>query len=386
MRRAWALVVVVAGLGCGPAQPPGGDELGETDASSTSAAETSSSETSAAGTGSSETSAAETSSGETSSGETSSGETGVSECPTQLGSITITDETDLSTLACLIEAEWVEVGGSFTDLAFLSTLERVDYLVIRDNPNLVDLSGLDSLQMVGQLWLSDSPSMVDLAGLPADVSIWMVGLSSDLSSLVSLAMPPNGARRLEFAYWQRADLELLMTASPAPNFIAVRDAPLLPDLDDIAHCCLAQQAELGLEISGTPLLTTLQGLEPFTGLASFKLYDNPEVESLAGLANLVQVGELRLDDYCFPLWGAKLANLHGLEQLVQVDTLAINAQGGLVSLEGLPSDLDVGLVEIGYNPMLDQALIDAWLASAMPGDEWGCGNLNGPACEGICPQ
>ncbi len=270
MRRAWALVVVVAGLGCGPAQPPGGDELGETDASSTSPAETSSSETSAAETGSSETSAAETSSGETSSGETSSGETGVSECPTQLGSITITDETDLSTLACLIEAEWVEVGGSFTDLAFLSTLERVDYLVIRDNPNLVDLSGLDSLQMVGQLWLSDSPSMVDLAGLPAEVSIWMVGLSSDLSSLVSLAMPPNGARRLEFAYWQRADLELLMTASPAPNFIAVRDAPLLPDLDDIAHCCLAQQAELGLEISGTPLLTTLQGLEPFTTLASFK--------------------------------------------------------------------------------------------------------------------
>jgi hypothetical protein len=385
MRRAWALVVVVAGLGCGPAQPPGGDELGESsdasDASSSGEAGSSSSETSS-GSSSSETET-EASATETSEG---TSETGVSECPTQVGSITITDETDLDTLACLVEADWVEVSGSFADLAFLSTLERVDYLVIRNNPNLVDLGGLDSLQMVGQLWLSNSPSVVDLAGLPADVSIWLLSVGGDLSSLVSLAMPPNGARRLEFAFWQRADLELLMTASPTPTFIAVRDAPLLPDLDDIAQCCLAQQAELGLEISGTPLLTTLQGLEPFTTLASFKLYDNPEVESLAGLANLVQVGELRLDDYCFPLWGAKLANLQGLEQLVQVDTLAINAQAGLVSLDGLPSDLAVGLVEMGYNPMLDQALIDAWLASAMPNDAWGCDNLNGPGCEGICPQ
>lgn len=386
MRRAWALVVVLAGLGCGPAQPPGGDELGETDASSTSAAETSSSETSAAETGSSETSAAETSSGETGSSETSSGETGVSECPTQLGSITITDETDLSTLACLVEAEWVEVGGSFTDLAFLSTLERVDFLIIRDNPNLVDLSGLDSLQMVDQLWLSDSPSIVDLAGLPADVSIWLLSLAGDLSSLTSLAMPPNGARRLHFTSWQRSDLALLMTASPSPTAIAVSDAPLLPNLDDVAQCCLAQQAELELELADTPLLTALQGLEPFTTLAKFKLYDNPEVESLAGLANLVQVGALGLDDECFGDWDAELTNLQGLEQLEQVDTLTIDVQNGLVSLDGLPTDLDVGVAVFAHNPMLDQALIDAWVASAMPGETYGCDNLDGPACEGICPQ
>jgi hypothetical protein len=116
------------------------------------------------------------------------------------------------------------------------------------------------------------------------------------------------------------------------------------------------------------------------------MYGNPEVVSLTGLQNLESVSDLEISDGCTPVNGAKLANLHGLEQLAAVDFLKISGQGGLLSLDGLPTEISLGFAVIANNPMLDQALIDEWFAAAMLRDYDSCDNLNGLPCEGICPQ
>ncbi|NJK32085.1 MAG: hypothetical protein HC927_06520 [Deltaproteobacteria bacterium] len=239
---------------------------------------------------------------------------------------------------------------------------------------------------VEYLGIFDAPSMVDLAGLPADASIENLGVGGDLASLTSIAMPPGGARKLRFSDWQRSSLDLLATASPAPLSISVSRAPLLEDLDDIAQCCIDQQAELSIAVFDTPLLTELQGLEPFTELARLQASGSPEVVSLAGLQNLEVVGELVIGDHCSaPDPSLGLTDLHGLEQLVEVADLEFSGQAELVSLAGLPTELVVGHADMSRNPMLAQALINAWFAAVMLQPQ-GCDNLDGPPCEGICPQ
>ncbi|NJK32086.1 MAG: hypothetical protein HC927_06525 [Deltaproteobacteria bacterium] len=139
MRR--ALVVLMLGvLGCGPALPTLDDERGDesSEAESSSEADSSSESTSES---TSETTD-ETTTGETTTDEATTDETG-GECPTHShGMLEIDDSTDLDTLACLIEAQWVYIEGSFTDLSFLSTLEVVGGLQLRGTPQLVDFGGL----------------------------------------------------------------------------------------------------------------------------------------------------------------------------------------------------------------------------------------------------
>jgi hypothetical protein len=386
MRRA-PLLFALGLLGCGPPSASADDEINE----SASTDESGESESTESGESESTTETESTSTTESTTETDTESDTTTGEdlCPeTILGMLEIDDETDLATLACLVEAQWIYIEGSFTDLSFLSKLEVTETLRLREMPALTGFAGLDSLHQVDSLGLRNVPNIVDLSSLHEDVQINTLMIGGGNDSLVSIAMPPGGATHLIFSGWDRTDLEILATASPPPTFLEISGAPLLEDLEDVAACCLDQQASLRLWLSYTPLLTHLQGLEAFTELSWLLLGSNPNVESLAGLQNLEAIHDLDITNDCDIDPQAKLVDLTGLENLVELDSIKVQSQGALVSLEGLPTQLSASYATFIHNTALEQPLIDAWLDAVMlgPNDSTACDNLNGWPCEGNCPQ
>ncbi|NJK32084.1 MAG: hypothetical protein HC927_06515 [Deltaproteobacteria bacterium] len=382
MRSRCASLLAISLLGCGPSLPTLDDEVGDASSEGSDGEPGTEGETS-------ETSSSSTGEPTTDTDTTDETETSADECPTSLhgGKVIITDESDLAYFACLEDAYWIEISASVTDLSFLSELEVSDHLRLRGTPNLVSLAGLDSLREVEWLEVEDAPNMVDLSGLPADFELYELIIGPGNAGLTSIALPRLAEPGLQFAFWDRPTLDILASASWPPHTIDVWHSEVLEELDAIAECCVAQQATLSLTLTDTPLLTDLQGLEPFTMLGRFALLDTPEVVSLAGLANLEQVDSLRLSNGCTYDGPASLVDLQGLEQLAVVDSLSIQTQTALVSLAGLSMQLEVDSAIFERNLLLDQALVDAWFAAAMPsGQHYSCGNIGSEPCDDFCPQ
>ena len=392
MRRL-GLVAALALLGCGPPSPTLEDGLGD-DAESTdgsSESSTGDTEIDTSGTGNTETESSSTdtdsSSTDTDSSSTDSSDTD-EDCPTEiLGMLEIDDQSDLSAFACLEEAQWVYIEGSFSDLSFLSTLTTVEVLNLRNLPNLTSLESLASLQQIQELWLRELPALTDLGGLRDDVEMLRLRVGPG-TGLQSLAMPPGGSQVLTLYSWDRSDLSILTTTAPPLRALDISSAPLVTDLSPIADCCLAQAPEFSLTLAGALGATALEGLEPFTILHEFELYDSGTVNALTGLQNLSTVEVIQIKTDCSPdAVVSPLVDLHGLEGLTTVVWLNIEELELLTSLAGLPTGgAAFDSVSFYGNATLDKALIDAWQATVTIGNLQSCDNLNDQPCEGFCPQ
>lgn len=133
-----------------------------------------------------------------------------------------------------------------------------------------------------------------------------------------------------------------------------------------------------ITVASSPSLVSLSGFEGLTSVGlQLELTGLPLVESLQPLADVTRV------DGAFTLAGLNsVTTMEGLEALNYAESLLIVENAGLVSLAGLDNVLVVGdNLSIRDNPMLPQAEAEAWAQQVdVGGTVTICGNLDGPSC------
>jgi hypothetical protein len=220
-------------------------------------------------------------------------------CEVYRGTVWLSGESagDLWPLSSLRVVEGVLAAGSLLEtLDGLECLERVGTLHFV-LASLRDISGLRNLVAVG-----------DIEGRPDAMGSLFIGSAENLSSLEGLE-----------------------------NVASARE----------------------LNISGNPLLTSLEGLSGLERLdGGITIQENPLLEDLSGLDNL--------HDFDGDLWiyrSDNLRSLHGLEQIETIRYLYIVENPVLDDLDGLAGLQRVTSgIKLVDNPMLSPDEIEAFLA------------------------
>jgi hypothetical protein len=310
-------------------------------------------------------------------------------CAPIVDSLTITDETELASVACVevvvgdltigpttqmfdLQAftSLRKVGGtativgnlSLTSLDGLGSLSSVEWLHIRRNRNLSDLHGLDGLTAVERITITDNDGMTSVAGLPAGLAPWRLEVADNLL-LASL----DGLPSFEAASTSEAML------------VDIDDNAALIDLGGLTDCCANQRIDLSLARNAS--LEDLGGLEGFVRLARLRLFDNRALISLDGLDELVEVGTLELGyDPCNAGPAPSLSDLLGAPQLAGVEVLRIEWVSSLTSLAGLAGLTSLAELQIRNNAALPWEAVLDLEAQTSPEIVDTCGGVGGPAC------
>ena len=317
-------------------------------------------------------------------------------CTPIVDSITITDDTDLASVACvevvlgdltvgpttqLIDLQALaslrEVGGTativgnlaLTSLEGLEGLESVTWLHIRRNRNLSDLHGLDGLVALDQLTVASNAGLTSLAGLPSELAPRTLEIAENLL-LASL----DG-------------LPVFVDPSTSDALLVDIDGnPALIDLGGLSDCCAAQAVDL--TVASNDALTDLGGLEAFTRLERLRLYDDRGLLSLAGLDALSSLGTLDIAyDHCSEDAAPVLPDLSGAPNLADLDVLQVQWVDSLTSLAGLGAITELGKLQVRNNAALPWEAVLALEAQTAPGVVDTCGGVGGPTCAAApCPN
>ena len=319
------------------------------------------------------------------------------------------DGPDISSLEPLRELQWVKGYFTIPEAPGVSTLEPLSNLqyvagglsIWGRYTALSDLHGLEHLQRVSWLYLSGLPS---LAGLPEELEIgdWQgAGRSkgvvfADLDGLDSLEQLPTlvplydsagetmGVTLRELPLTGLEGIERLLGGDSARVNLRLEQLPLsdLGGLDQV-------QALEGLSLRRLPALASLDGAGQLISLGWLSM-QGTGLESFAGLSGLEQLAALQLGRDCVD--GPEpdddnpgLLDFSGLEALVELGELSVNAQSQLSSFEGLPC---ASFSVLRYNPSLSGEVIDAYhqacaLQPSSP-EAHNCGNAGQDPCE-PCP-
>jgi len=185
-------------------------------------------------------------------------------------------------------------GNDITNLNGLKNINRINTLIIRDNPSLTSLKGLDSLRVLTGYYglvIENNPSLTDLSAL----------------------------NNLE-------DAAYIL-------FIANNDA-----LTNLSGLNNLSEVHMYITISDNASLIDLSGLEGITNTGHLSIYDNSSLQTLKGLDNLEYLG------YELSIWNnTSLTNIKDLKNLNELglfdgnnkDDLSIYNNSSLTSLEGL---------------------------------------------------
>jgi len=227
--------------------------------------------------------------------------------------------TDLGPMSWLVEiGQSLRItGGQFPSLAGLNNLQSVgEQLVIEGSSPITNLAGLDGLVSAGDLLLVGLPNLVSLSGMTSLTAVQSLRLTS-VSGLTDLSGLP---------------------ASLAVGILVIEDTPGLTSLDGIS-------AISGLEylaLTGNLQLADVGGLadstfasDPENGVPSVTIQNNLALTSLAGLPVGAQTGSLSIDS------NPNLTSLNGLQNLVEVwGNLTIVDNPSLSDCQALATVLD----------------------------------------------
>jgi hypothetical protein len=174
----------------------------------------------------------------------------------------------------------------------------------------------------------------------------------------------------------------ITTLAPLQSLEEIGDSLYIcenPNLTSIAALGTALSGDFGgtIEIYASPSLESLAGLEGLTSAG-----DSLNFGGLPLVADLVPLGNLTAVDGALGIAGWGMASMEGLEQLTTAGSFRIVENPQLVSLAGLEGLLSVeDNLSIHDNPMLPQAEAEAFAAGVdVGGSVTICNNLGGPAC------
>ena len=363
-----------------------------------------------------------------------------------VGELVITDDTAMADLQCIVEVTGrLTINGTQTlvsfaalanlervgddiqvfdnlaleDLDGFAALERVDgemygELVVHHNPALTDLTGLKSLKQVDTVLISDCDALTDLTGLTGTLE-GVFGVPSlaisDCDGLTNLD-GLTGLTDLTGSIFihgntQLTDIDALSTVlSPTIEQISIDGNSALQDLQgldlvvasksvlvtnndilvDLTGLDSLQKVGPGfLFIEGNAQLVSLDGLGALDTVTDLSIEDNPALTSLAGLASLTHVTGGMTLGRCGEQGNDGLVDLHGLENLVEMQYISLNENDALQSIAALPADIGIGGIIAFNNPQLSNAAIADYVADAGIGQKSHlCNNGGAPAvCECI---
>lgn len=207
---------------------------------------------------------------------------------------------------------WIEVSP-ITNLEQVSYGGHIDYLKLKDLPNLNSLNGLQELPRLGRLNIDNVPNLQNLNALD--------GLSE--------------LRKIEF-----------------------RDLDQFSDFSGLINVSVSER----IQLIDLPALSSLNGLQATTSLNELHLWKLPALTNLQGLNNLTEVGIdlLQFEPLplrAFTLINIAITNLQGLDNLRAVRDINIRGCDFIESLDGAPFEtngsLDYGRwINITGNPIL----------------------------------
>lgn len=229
--------------------------------------------------------------------------------------------------------------------------------------DVTDLTPLTSLRAAG--WLKfEAPLLPSLEGLEQ-----LTELRHDL--VLGAYLPDNGCVGTQVA-----------TLAPLMSLAHVGALHICNNLSltSLAGLGAALEGDMPgkITVASSPSLVSLSGFEGLTSVGlQLELVGLPLVESLQPLAALERV------EAAFTLAGLNgVTSMEGLEALTYAGSLLIVENAGLVSLAGLENVMVVGdNLSIRNNPLLPQAEAEAWAQQIEVGGAVTiCGNLDGPPC------
>ncbi len=270
-------------------------------------------------------------------------------------------------------------NDALTNLQGLNGITTTDDLIIRDNDSLLTLAGLDSFTATGTLEVSDNQVLQNTEGLPGLETIFglfifdnpaltdITGLSEGTFDAFPVGLNISNNPNLATC---NADLvcNYLATADPTDTITIENNAPGCDSREEVEATCavcpteqviLTSQAEVDnfpvlyslcssldvrLIINGDNIvdLTPLSVIERFTGDSQLRINDNPNLVTLTGLENLIEVGGL-LSIFDNP----NLESLDGLNNLTSCGGLflrdtAIENVDPLANLVTVNGELRIG--------------------------------------------
>ena len=329
------------------------------------------------------------------------------------GTLTIRDSAQITTLEPLAALEWVTGQlvvselPALESLAGLASLRETTGLYLRGLGGIDDLSGLDAFEKSAALSLRNLPTV---AGLPESVTI-----GHTFTPQATLRFSVGSIADLE-GLEQLPEVELMPGAAPFDTMIVdIESLPGLFDLVGVETVLTEDPSAVRLWLRNLPI-ADLSGLEGQTVLGGLALRQMPELASVAGGDELVEIGELivsgatalpdfanfagleqvgllELGNYCINESGGSddnplLVDLSGFGGLVGVEVLTVSGLSAFDSFAGLAPQAQIGEAQIRWNLSLAPATIDAFLLDyglviGNPGID-DCGNLGQDMCP-PCP-
>jgi len=358
------------------------------------------------------------------SGTTASGECG--DGTEFVGDLFVDDETDLSSLHCLVRIDGSLVVGSSANLtsplpfeslqevsgdlqiidnAALSSLEGLGALLrvagrveIARNDALTSIRGLDALAELGAFEVYDNAQLVELralapsihflandggfatlsiSGLPSLVDLSDLGhiTSVDVDGTLFITVQFDDAlvdiSGLSGFFSEGANVDLQLLQLPAVEEVRLVGVVALGELDigmlDAVSAVRleALQSARRIEISRTPMLADLSGLGALSEVT--------DTLSLGGCGDGDGVGTL-------------LTDLTGLGALGEVGTLQITGQPLLTSLAGLSTAVALEDLAIRNNAALPNDAALTYADTVDPTHDVSiCGNMGAEPCADGCP-
>ena len=229
------------------------------------------------------------------------------DCITKNENLRIRSATDARSLPeqCFSVNGTVEVLDSdLTDLEALRYLRRANGLVIKDNPQLLSLAGLDHVSVSKEIWVASNPELGDLDGLDGTEEVAEVKIERN-PALVTIA----GLRSLRVV---------------GDGGLTVVDNGGLTDLAE-----LDRLERVGrLKVSNNRGMTALK-LKVHAVAGDVEVSDNPDLNQIAGFANLETVG------------GNFLLERNTSLGVTNGFTAKFRTVGGNLSIDGNPSLTDI---------------------------------------------
>ncbi len=254
----------------------------------------------------------------------------------------------------------IQNNASLRSLKGLDSLGFAQMLLIKDNPVLSSLEGLEHLRRTElSMEITNNPNLTDLHGLESLESVGIALVVSDNHGLTSLRGLDN-LKSLGAYYFldgtskitnnnSLKSLQGLESLSNIDN-LTISNNPALTSLTGLSGLKIAgPRTQHGFirpfEISNNISLESLRGLDSLSYANNLNISGNPVLTSLEGLGGLKAVGPQSMYEHSYPFVihnNASLRNLSGLENLTQISNLTISDNTALTSLEGLNSLKTIG--------------------------------------------
>lgn len=180
----------------------------------------------------------------------------------------------------------------------------------------------------------------------------LFSLTTLLLALSVNACAASGARSLETSAPDRScEGGTIASAADAARFVgctSVRGGLRVSsaELEDLSALSALRSVSGTLEIAGNAQLDDLAGLEQLRQVGSLAIHDNPELNDLGGLERLAQVRAIVISD------NDELSSLSGLSGVTRVEQLVLD-HNGLYQTAGLSALTEVGQLVIENNPRLN---------------------------------